>query len=252
MAGQMRRRLCLLDAIRGFLVVEMVIYHGLWDLVYLFGVDIPWYADLPGYLWQQSICWAFLLLSGFCHPFSRHPLRRGLTVFSGGAAVTAATAIFMPEASVFFGVLTCIGSAMVLMIPVKKLTDRLPAGVMTAMFFGLFLISRNVAEGNLGFEGLVFAALPENLYRNLLTAYLGFPPRGFRSSDYFPLIPWFFLYGTGYGLNRLLTRRGLTEKLFARGSVPVLNWVGRHALILYLLHQPVLYGLCILADNLIK
>ena len=31
-----------------------------------------------------------------------------------------------------------------------------------------------------------------------------------------------------------------------RGNVPVLNWLGRHSLVVYLLHQPVLYGLSLL------
>ena len=88
--------------------------------------------------------------------------------------------------------------------------------------------------------------LPASLYRNLLTAYLGFPNPGFFSTDYFPLFPWFFLFLTGHFLHRLLEEKDLNQRLFSRGQVPVLNWMGRHSLIIYLLHQPVLYGLCLL------
>ena len=98
----------------------------------------------------------------------------------------------------------------------------------------------------LGFEGFVLCPLPATLYRNLLTTYLGFPHRGFFSTDYFPLLPWFFLFVTGYFLHRVLDQRNLTQRLFARGRVPVLNWMGNHSLIIYLLHQPILYGLCLL------
>ena len=59
-------------------------------------------------------------------------------------------------------------------------------------------------------------------------------------------LPWFFLFVTGYFLFRLLDERKLNEQLFAWGNVPVLNWLGRHSLIVYLLHQPVLYGLSLL------
>ena len=61
--------------------------------------------------------------------------------------------------------------------------------------------------------------------------------------DYFPILPWIFLFIAGYFLNRILKARGWDEKFFARGNVPVLNWLGRHTLPIYLIHQPVLYGL---------
>ena len=252
MAEQRRPRLQLLDALRGFALVNMIAYHGLWDLVYLFGVKLDWYVGLPGYLWQQSICWLFILLSGFCLPLGRNPLRRGLTVFAGGALVMGATAVFMPQSRVLFGVLTCLGSAMLLMAPLGKLLKKADPRWAAAGCFGLFLLTRNVPAGSLGFEKLAFCPLPEALYRNNLTAYLSFPQPGFFSTDYFPLIPWFFLYATGYFLHGVLARGGLAEKLFARGRLPVLNWAGRHSLILYLLHQPALYGLCLLGGYFLK
>jgi uncharacterized membrane protein len=246
MTIQTKERLHLLDALRGFLMLNMIAYHGMWDLVYLFGVKAGWYSGTPKYLWQQFICWSFILLSGFCWSFSRNPLKRGSLVFGGGLIVTAVTCLVMPESRIVFGVLTCLGSCMILMIPAEKLLRKISSPVGLAVSFGLFLLLRNVSSGTLGFESLVLCPLPDFLYRNLLTAYLGFPPRGFFSTDYFPLIPWFFLFVTGYFLFRLLDSKGWNEKLFARGQVPVLNWLGRHSLIVYLLHQPILYGLCLL------
>lgn len=242
----MNKRLHLLDALRGFTLINMIAYHGIWNLVYLFGVQAPWYRGTPGYLWQQWICWTFILLSGFCFRLGRRPLKRGLTVFGCGILVSAVTLAVMPDSRIIFGVLTCIGSCMLLLIPLEKWLKRVPSAVGLALSFGLFVLLRNVPDGALGFEGLVLAALPESLYRNLLTAYLGFPHRGFFSTDYFPLIPWFFLFVTGYFLFRCLDEKGLNEKLFTRGQLPVLNWMGRHSLLIYLLHQPVLYGLCLL------
>ena len=242
----MKQRLHFLDALRGFTLINMIAFHGLWNLVYLFGLKADWYVGTPGYLWQQWICWTFILLSGFCWSFSRNHLKRGLTVFGGGLLVTAATCIAMPESRIVFGVLTCIGSCMLLMIPAEKLAKKLPAPVGLAISFGLFVLLRNVSSGSLGFEGWVLCPLPGSLYRNLLTAYLGFPHPGFFSTDYFPLLPWFFLFTTGYFLHRVLEERKLNEKLFGKGQVLVLNWLGRHSLLVYLLHQPILYGLCLI------
>lgn len=107
-------RCALLDELRGLDLISMMLYHGMWDLVYLFGVRAPWYGSWQGELWQQSICWVFILLSGFCLPLGRHPVKRGAVVFGCGALVTAVTLIFMPADAVWFGVLTLLGSAMII------------------------------------------------------------------------------------------------------------------------------------------
>ena len=242
----MKTRLHLLDAFRGFLMLNMIAYHGMWNLVYLFGVKAGWYSGTPKYLWQQFICWSFITLSGFCWNFSRNHLKRGALVFGGGAVVSLVTCVLMPENRILFGVLTCIGSCMILMIPLEKWAKKVPAVAGLAGSFLLFFLLRNCPKGSLGFERLVICDLPAALYRNNLTAYLGFPQPGFFSTDYFSLIPWIFLFVAGYFLHRVLEEEGLNEKLFAKGNVPVLNWIGRHSLIIYLLHQPVLYGLGIL------
>lgn len=247
-----KTRLHLLDAIRGFLLLHMIAFHGMWNLVYLFGVEAPWYQAAPGYVWQQFICWSFILLSGFCWSMSRNHLKRGALVFGGGAVVSLVTCTLMPESRILFGVLTCIGSCMLLMIPLEKLASKIPSGIGAAGSFLLFMLLRNCNDGALGFEKWVLFPLPDWLYRNNLTAFLGFPQKSFFSTDYFSLLPWFFLFVTGYFLFRITTAKGWNEKLFARGQFPLLNWIGRNSLLVYLLHQPVLYGLGMLYFYLIK
>lgn len=245
-------RLHLLDALRGFMMINMIAYHGMWDLKYLFGVPCDWYSGTTKYLWQQCICWTFILLSGFCWSMSRSHLRRGGLVFGGGVLVSLVTNLLMPENRIIFGILTCIGSCVLLLIPLDKLLRKVPAGIGAAVSFLLFLLLRNCNKGTLGFESLVVAQLPRWLYRNLLTAYLGFPPAGFFSTDFFSLFPWLFLFAAGYFLYRLLHERELDKRLFSRGEVPALNRIGRHSLLAYLLHQPVLYGLCMAAEYILK
>lgn len=65
-------RYALLDELRGLDLLSMMLYHGCWDLVNLFGIQADWYYGLPGHLWQQSICWVFILLSGFCVQLGHH------------------------------------------------------------------------------------------------------------------------------------------------------------------------------------
>lgn len=44
-------RYALLDELRGLDLISMMLYHGMWDLVYLFGVRAPWYGSWQGELW---------------------------------------------------------------------------------------------------------------------------------------------------------------------------------------------------------
>nr|WP_326186133.1 heparan-alpha-glucosaminide N-acetyltransferase [uncultured Oscillibacter sp.] len=225
-----------LDTLRGVTILSMIAYHACWDLVYLFGADWPWYHGTLAYIWQQSICWTFILLSGYCWPLGRRHLRRGLLAFGGGALVSAVTLLVMPEDGIFFGVLSLLGTAALVTIPLDPLLRRIPARAGLAGSFLLFLLLRDVNSGYLGFEGAHLLALPEGLYRNLFTACLGFPPAGFHSTDYFSLFPWIFLFLTGYFLYRL--RR--------------VSAMGRHSLVIYLLHQPLVYGALLALNTILE
>jgi len=235
-------RLALLDALRGTLMLSVIVYHAAWDAVYLFGLDWPWFHGDWLFVWQQATCWGFLLLSGFCASLGNSRLRlarRGGLVFSCGAAVSLVTLYCLPDSRVLFGVLTLIGSAMLLLSAVRPLADRLPVQAGLPGAFALFLLTYHTARGWWG-VGPLRLVLPHTLYANLLSAYLGFPPPEFFSTDYFPLLPWFFLCLTGYFLGRLC-RPKLPDCQLCRWSVPVLSRLGRHALPIYLAHQPVLY-----------
>ena len=235
-------RLAGLDTIRGITLLSMMLYHTCWDLVFLFGKKIPGYSGLGGYVWQQSICWTFILLAGFCWSLGSHHLKRGLIVFGSGILITFVTLLVMPESRVIFGVLTLIGSCMLLLIPMEKLLLKLRAEIGLAGSFLLFLLFRNVNTGYLGFENWNILKLPDGFYENLFTTYLGFPQKGFFSADYFSLLPWFFLFLTGFYLYQLVQKNHMMEKLFS-WRVPGFDVIGRHSLLIYLLHQPVVFGI---------
>ena len=235
-------RLAGLDTIRGITLLSMMLYHTCWDLVFLFGKKIPGYSGLGGYIWQQSICWTFILLSGFCWSLGHHRLKRGLIVFGSGILITFVTLLVMPESRVIFGVLTLIGSCMLLLIPMEKLLLKVRTEIGLAGSFLLFLLFRNVNTGYLGSGNWNILKLPDGFYENLFTTYLGFPQKGFFSADYFSLLPWFFLFLTGFYLYQLVQKNHMMEKLFS-WRVPGFDVIGRHSLLIYLLHQPAVFGI---------
>ena len=193
-------RYALLDELRGLDLVSMMLYHACWDMMFLFGIWMDWYAGMPGRLWQQTICWVFILLSGFCAPFGRHMLRRGTVVFGAGAVVTLATLVFMPEGRVIFGVLTFLGTAMLLTGVLEPVLKRTPPLVGLAVSAVLFAVCYPVGLGWVGLGGWKLM-LPQSLYANYFTAFFGFYPDWFYSADYFGLLPWLFLFWAGYFLH---------------------------------------------------
>ncbi len=242
----------LLDSLRGLVLVSMILFHACWDLVYIFGKDWNWYFGIGAYIWQQSICWTFILLSGFCWSMGRKPGKRGLIVFLAGAVISLVTVFLMPDERVVFGVLTLIGSCMLIMIILNKRLKNAPAGVSLVVCIFLFVLTRNVNYGYLGFEGINLIKLPEFLYKGLIMTFLGFTDPKFYSTDYFSLFPWIFLFLVGYFLYRIISvinDQKIMDKYFRQGAEPF-SFLGKHSLIIYMLHQPVLYGLFVLLNNL--
>lgn len=121
------RRYTLLDILRAFAIIAMVVYHTLWDLVNVFSCDIPWFYSSNARIFQLSIRWSFILLSGFCWSLGKRHLRRGLTVLAASVIIWAVTRIFTPESVILHGVLTLISLGMLILIPLEKIFNKTPA-----------------------------------------------------------------------------------------------------------------------------
>ncbi|MGI5958128.1 MAG: heparan-alpha-glucosaminide N-acetyltransferase domain-containing protein [Massiliimalia sp.] len=236
-----RNRNGILDVIRGITMVSMILYHGVWDCVYLLHQDWQWFSSDFAYVWQQSICWVFILLSGFCWSYSKHPVKRGLIVSGAGILVSVATWLIMPENQILFGVLTLIGFCMLIMTGLHPILKQISALWGTVGFFVLFLLTKSVNQGFLGFD---FASLflPKYWYQGMIATFLGFPDPAFRSTDYFSVFPWMFLFITGYFLHKLLADSSLLRS-GAKVQIQPFAFLGKHSMIIYLIHQPVLYGI---------
>ena len=183
------------------------------------------------------------------NPKGHHPFRRGAVVFGAGALVTAVTLLFLPEDVVWFGVLTLLGSSMLLTAALDPLLRRVPPAVGVAVSALLFWVTYPTMNGFWNLPGGRLA-LPQALYASYTTAYLGFMPKSFFSTDYFPLLPWLFLFWAGYFLHHLVGRGRLAP--LRRSVCPPLGWMGRHSLVLYLLHQPVILGVLTVAFRLVR
>lgn len=148
------------------------------------------------------------------------------------------TVVFLPSESIWFGVLHLNAAAVLLTCLLRPLLQKCPAGAGLAACAALFALTDQVPAGYLGFEGLRLCALPQSWYAPNLF-WLGLPDlTRFSSADYFPLVPWLFLFWCGLFLAGLWRpRAGLAPR-----PLRPLACVGRHTLLVYMLHQPVIYG----------
>ena len=227
------KRIWEIDFLRGLLIPGMILIHLVYDVTVLYRLADwrwPWWYVLLQYNYGAL----FVALSGVSVTLGSRCVRRGLTVLAWGMVCTAVTAgmylLGMADRGVliYFGVLHCIGVCMLLW-PVFR---RCPV-------WGLALI------------GLAMAVAGQYLrYQTFDMPYLvvlGFQFPGFSSSDYYPLLPnlGYFLLGAAVGRVLYRNKHSLLDHVDqTRYPIRVLTCWGRHSLMIYLLHQPVLALVC--------
>lgn len=224
-------RLIVVDWLRTLAILAMVIFH--------FGRDFEIVGLVPpgttfGGLWDVSaraIAGSFLFLAGLSlwlghgrklrlRPFAK---RLGLLILAA-AAVSLVTYFAVPAAWVRFGILHSIALGSLLGLVFLRAHFAVTWGAAAAI---LLLLP--------GLESAAFDA-PPWLWTGLGTTI---PPM----IDYEPMVPWLapFLLGLGFGQAggaRLLAFGPAQPSPWARR----LAWPGRHALAIYLVHQPLLIG----------
>ncbi len=240
----MFQRYGLLDTVRGIAVVSMVLYHFCYDLVYMFSVSIAWFNSGLGFLWQQSICWTFIFLAGMCWNLGKNHLKKGIILTFWGLVITGVTLFIMPEAPIIFGVLSFLGIAILCQILTEKLLRRFGWSdtkvLIVSFIVFILLLSLDSLEIMLG-EGIK-EVINSNVAFGVLGVFGGLPPEDFVSVDYFPFFPWYFLFLAGCCFYRSMKDNCIFQQYLSYTCKP-LAFLGRHALLLYLAHQPVIYGI---------
>ena len=223
-------RLIAVDLARTVALVAMVIFHFTFDLA-LFG-HIP--ADTMvqpfWYYFARMIAGSFLFLSGvslwLAHGRGiRWPAfwTRFARVAAAAALVTVASIWFVPGGTIWFGILHAIAAMSLLGL----LALRLPWPITLALAVAIFAAA----------WGPRFAA-----FDPLWLVWTGLGESRPMMGDYVPLIPW-----AAPSLAGIALARALRVDLW-RGTPPsrltsVLAFPGRHSLVIYLIHQPILIGL---------
>ncbi len=251
------KRIHLMDELRGFAVFCMVFYHGFYTLAFLMGQSWgewlyrffmpaePWFAGL------------FIFIAGISSNLTHSNLVRGVKLLGAALLVTLATAIAVPEELIVFGILHFLSVCMIAFGLLQLLRRRLgrteepPFRLWPVVVCAvLFIVTRYLASGYLQIPFVLRVFLPSGWYQAWL-APLGLPGPGFSSADYFPLLPWCFVFAAGTVVGRL-AKAGKFPAWTYPSRVPFFSFLGRHALLIYVLHQPVIYGAALLVQAIVS
>ncbi len=239
----MKKRLLFLDDLRGFFILLMVLYHMFYDIVFIFGVDVPFYTDVVMPL-QPIIPLGFATIVGFGCFLSNNNVKRGAVVFGCGLIVSVATLVAMPQQAVVFGVLSMLGIGTMICGLLKKWLLKINPIIGCVGSVVLFSLS---------YISIYLLPVPQfiassSAYANNLFLLIGYPAPNFYSSDYFPITPWVFTIILGFFIARLVLRS--PPDFLYNSYVKPLGVFGRKSLIVYMLHQPILYGVLYLIFSL--
>jgi len=227
-----------IDFLRGLAIIMMIVFHLLYDLTYFGGHNLNLHSGFWLYFGRATATiFIFLVGVSLTLSFSRTMkvrnseqklylkyLKRGLKIFSWGLIITLTTWIFLRGVFVLFGILHLIGISIILAYPFLKLRYW-------NLLLGIVIVSLGIYLKNFtfGFHWLV---------------WLGFIPDHFCTIDYFPIFPWFGVVLIGVFFGNLLypgyTRKFDLWDLSNFDFIGLFCRLGRHSLVIYLIHQPML------------
>ena len=223
-----RKRIDIIDALRGLAVILMVFHHLMFDLWTFLGAP-SWVFDNGVFNFMHYVfAGLFIFLSGVSSQFSRSNVKRGVKVFLLAFLFTIVTSLPFVNEPIRFGVLHLLGFCMIFYGLTRKAWDSIPRAVAPFIYVAL----------------IVGTALLTSLVRLDVSFLwmLGWYGPGFMSADYFPIFPWLFVFLLGTWAGFYIVERKLPEWFYEK-KIAVLPAVGKKALLIYVLHQPVMYGI---------
>ncbi len=210
-----KKRFALLDQTRGFAIILMAIFHFSYDLTNFGFINIDFYKDPVWLIFPRIIVFLFLFCVGLSLPLSHLPkikwnkfFVRFFKIVIAAIAISVFTYIAFPKQWVYFGTLHCIATCSLLALP----------------FLNFPKISL-----------LLGIALPVMAFLDINIPWINL---GHKSMDYIPVFPWLGVVLIGIFAHSVRFHQLPIPNYIGNRQ---LQFLGRHSLIIYLIHQPLLF-----------
>ena len=231
-------RVFLLDITRGICVLAMIAYHFCWDLGYFGFIDLRLITQGFGLFVAQLIGLSFITIAGISSrimslsdSFKQKFLKRFFKLVFISAVISIATFMFNKDSFIFFGILHFLSVCSLISLILIYIKSS----------FHLLLIF--LCAAIISISGITFN-LP------LMLSWLGFNREIPASNDFYPLFPWITFYFFGFWSGKIIH-----EKFSQKNNgvqMPIngvyicfkfFQYMGQKALVIYILHQPILFSL---------
>lgn len=251
-----KKRIYLIDEIRGFAVLCMIFYHAFYVFDSFFGWD--WADALFEFFMpvQPFFAGVFIFICGLSCTFSKNNLRRGTVLLGVALGFTLVTAVIMPklgfaDCEIYFGILHFLSVSIIIYALFSKFLSRLSPAIGAILCAVLYPFTSNLGNGVLSYGELVVFKIPESLYEHDFLMPLGIYSPGFYSADYFPLFPDIFIFLSGVFAGLHLAKKGYPEFSYSK-RIPFFGFLGRNALPIYVVHMPIVYALGYIINMIIN
>ena len=246
-------RIKILDFLRATAVVAMIFYHFVYDLGDFGYVNMVTVVNGYWKLFAQSIGCSFLFLSGvsFWVMASKEIdwpkyLKRLTILISAAILISIVTFIQFGQAFIFFGILHLLAACSIFAIIVY----RLPVLILLVLSIGLLVLPEYYHTSQY-YDG--------NLFSNRYLAWTGLYNGRTGSVDFYAFMPWSSAFILGLALAKIFvkTRRSTNVSPLSfkeeknSAFLTAMYWTGRNSLLVYLIHQPILYGLFYAAQKVL-
>ncbi|MDO5017991.1 MAG: heparan-alpha-glucosaminide N-acetyltransferase domain-containing protein [Lagierella massiliensis] len=231
------RRYNNIDLFAGLAMLFIMFYHFSYDLRYIFNQDISFYpSKWMEYLRIVSV-FVFMTISGMTLHFSKRYVSKVIKLGIVAVIITVTTYLMNSKEYIVFGIIHFFAFATLIMVFLQLILQYINGyfGFFISMFG--FYVFWPITNGYLNWP-MGNIELPRYLYNAKYLFFLGFPSQSFKSTDYYPILPWIFLLIGGYFLGKIYLSHKPKK---AKKSYNPITFIGRNRLVFYIIHQPIMY-----------
>ena len=242
----LKNRIHFIDEVRGFAVLCMIIYHGF----YLFSTFFEYETAMMLFEFfmpvQPIFAGAFIFICGISCTFSKSNIKRGMILLGIALGMTLVTTVIMPAigftgCEIYFGILHFLAVSVLLCSVLSKPLFRIMPFVGIIACAVLYAFTSGIEKGALSYGELLYFELPQSLYETDILMPLGIHTKDFTAADYFPLFPQIFIFFSGVFSGIYMSQKGYPDWSKVK-RISFLSFLGRNALLIYVVHMPVIYA----------